>query len=242
MSCASDPAPQPTEETAEVSATDDSSTTNLGMKIETAPEGLLFTFDSIPEDATTLFINLYEGEQDNKQWSDIFGIVVGPKLEEVRNTKRLLCPFTKMDQPYAVSAQFVRNDEIVSAGDVIELTPTQNVVSLVNELTLDLNEDQTGVTLSAEPEFSAPVEYLSRKYDYVLLNFLDENQSISSEIYSGDELSCTFIPDTINLIKEHNSELSGDYPSHVVALCNLNYQGVFWKVLVAKTEDFTVSF
>jgi hypothetical protein len=240
ISCASDPEPQEnTEEEATVTNTNNNI---LGTQIQNVSGGLYFTFEDIPADTTAVYINVYEGEHDGKQWSDVFGIVMGPKLEEVKETKKLMCPFAKKDQAYSISIQLVINDEIVSGSEIIEMVPAEDAIYVTNTLELQLNDEQTGVTLSAEPAFSASVELQSPKYEYVLLNIINENESWSSNIYSGNELSCTFAPDTINLIKEADPELKGTFLSHVVALCNIDYEGVFWKVCVAKTEDFTLEF
>lgn len=245
ISCGSEPEPQNDEEVSAVPNTNETVTENktkLGFQTENIPEGILLSFDEIPADATAMYINLYEGEHDGKEWSDVFGIVVGPKLDELKETKKLICPFVKQDTQYSLSAQIVQNDEIAAPYDIIASVQSPNGIFVSNEIVLELNDEQTGVTLSAEPEFSAPVEFNEYKYEYVLLNFINENESLSSGIYSGNELSCTFIPDTINLIKESDPALSGTFPSHVVALCSVKDKGALWQVCVAKTEDFTIEF
>jgi hypothetical protein len=252
MGCNTEPETIPVPTTAETADTTDTADTtntngspslmpNIGTKIEPAPEGMLLTFTDIPADATTMFINVYEDTHDGRQWSDVFGIVLGPKLEEIKKTKKLICPFIKKDQSYAVSVQLMINDVIQSTGDAIEIIPTQDGIYLANEIELQLNDAQTGVTLSAEPEFSAPVEFNINKYDYTLLFFPDTFTSTSGGIYSGNELSAEFVPNTINLIKENAPTVSGTFPAHVIALSNINYKGIAWKVLVARTEEFELN-
>jgi hypothetical protein len=243
ISCASEPAPQENNAEATTAGNVSSEDVNLGLKIDNSPEGILLSLTNIPADAGTLFVNVYEGEHDGKQWSDIFGIIVGPKLDEVKETKRLLCPFVKKGTEYSVSVALLdKNNEFISTKqEIVLVTPVNDGIILSNHPTLQLSEDKTSVTLSTEAEFSAPVEYDENKYEYVLMNFIDENSSLSSGIYIGNELSCTFNPDTINLMKEHKPELSGTFSSHVASLCNIKDEGVLWKVLIANTEEFDVT-
>lgn len=214
------------------------------MQVENIPEGILFTFDTIPENTSTLFINIYADEHDGKQWADVFGIVVGQDFDELKKTKKIICPFVKKDTNYFVSFNFLDSDYALIPADQepVSIVSANDGIYTINNFEFRLNETKTGAAFSAEPEFSSLVEFDERKYEYVLLNFIDENSSFSSGIYSGDELSCTFIPDTVTLVKEYDPELNGTFPSHVAALCNINYENVLWKVCVDKTEDFLVEF
>ncbi len=243
ISCASEAPAQPPAEidNAEVNFSND----NLGLQIENIPEGIRFTFDNIPEDVTTLFINIYEGEYNPAQWSDVFAAVLGPRLDELKVTKQLVCPFVKKDQQYAISIELERNKELDPASKLTESIQGQNGNYITNNIDLKLNDEQTGVALSAEPEFSVPVEYGSEKYEYILLFFPDESSSVSAGIYSGNELSCLFFPETTNVIKEdlkeQSSKIEGDFPAYVAAVCNINYKDIWWMLCAAKTEEFTLS-
>lgn len=240
MNCASKSSPQELEASNNTN-NDITATTNLGLQIEHISEGMLLTFSDIPQNVTTMLINIYEEKYATTQSPDMLGIVLGPKLDEIKQTKKLIIPFAQQDTEYAISVNLIRNDETDPATNLIESVQAENGTYIINNMELILNDEQTGVILSAEPEFSSSVEYDSYKYEYILLNLIDENKSLSNSIYSGNELSCNFIPDTINLIKESDPSLNGTFPSYVVALCNIDYQGVSWKVCVAKSEKFSLS-
>lgn len=239
MGCANDPAPAPSpqENSEEIPV----NTNVLGLQIENTPRGMRLTFDDIPADTTTVYINMYENKHDGRQWSDVFGIVLGPKLDEIKQTKYVLCPFVKKDQSYEISVQLSRNNEIIGGSEVIKTTPSQDATYVSNNIELQLNTEQTSVTLSPEPEFSASVEFDELKYEYILLFFPDESSSSSTGIYSGNDLTCTFIPDTTNLIEENAPEMKGTFPAHAVALCNIKNEGVLWKLCAAKTEEFELT-
>jgi hypothetical protein len=227
----------------EVSDNEEVLNNEFKLQVENNPEGLLFTVDNIPRDITTIFINVYEGEYNPVQWSDAFAMILGPKLDELKVTKRMICPFVKTGQQYAISFDVIRNGKVEHITEVIDIQ-TENGNPITNDIELQLNDEQTGVTLSAEPEFSSEVEFELPKYDYILLGFNDESTSTSTYMYRGNELSYTASPDAIMQIQEYarNAGLSGDYPAHGIAVCNINYKGISWMVRVAETEEFTLSF
>lgn len=241
MSCATDPSPVPSPQESNEDVPLPVNSVVLGLQIESTPRGMLITFDDIPADTTTVYINMYENKYDGRQWADVFGIVLGPKLDEIKKTKYVICPFVKKDQPYEISVQLLRNNEIIGGSDVIKITPAQDATYVSNNIELQLNTEQTSVTLSSEPEFSASVEFDELKYEYILLFFPDASSSSSTGIYSGNDLTCTFFPGTINLIKEHVPETRGTFPAHAVSLCNIKNEGVLWKLCAAKTEEFELT-
>ncbi len=208
----------------------------LGAQIEDVPEGVCVSFKDIPADTEMLFINVYKNEWAPVQWADAFAVVLGPQLDELKKTKQLIFPFAEKDQPYAISVEIEMNNGI-DVREVVEFQ-TQNGNNVTNNVELLLNDEQTGVTLSAEPEFSLPVEFEERKYEYVLLFFPDDISSTSSGIYSGNELSCDFSPELVNHIRENLPEIKGTFPAYVAAVCNINYNGVVWMLKIAQTEDF----
>ncbi len=210
---------------------------DLGLQIEDVPEGALLSFKNIPADTEMIFINIYKDEIAPVQWSDAFAVILGPKLDELKVTKHLIFPFAEKDQPYTISLDVERYNGIDSAREAVKFQ-TQNGNIITNNIELLLNDEQTGVRLSAEPVFSLPVEFEARKYEYILLFFPGDGSSVSSGIYSGNELSCSFSPELLNHIRENSPEMRGTFPAYAAAVCNINYNGVSWMLKIAQTEDF----
>ncbi len=229
ISCASKPAPNYLDP--QNTGDDD-----LALQVEDVPEGVRISFENIPADTTMLFINIYKDEFAPTQWADAFAAVLGPQLDELKKTKQLVFPFAEKGQLYAISLDVAR-DNGDNAREVINFQ-TQNGNNVTNNVELLLNDEQTSVTLSEEPVFSLPVEFEERKYEYVLLFFPDDYSSISSGIYSGNDLSCAFSPELVNHIRKNSPEIKGTFPAYVAAVCNINYNGVSWMLKIAQTKDF----
>ncbi len=240
ISCAGEPEAVPEEINADTGSGQQIETADavdLGLQIEDVPEGVLLSFKEIPADAEIVFINLYKDEIAPTQWADAFAVVLGPKLDELKVTKHLVFPFAEKDQPYTISLDIERNNGIDNAKEVMKFQ-TQNGNSVTNNVSLLLNDEQTGARLSAEPVFSLPVEFEARKYEYILLFFPGDGSSVSSGIYSGNELSCSFSPELLDHIRENSPEMRGTFPAYAAAVCNINYNGVSWMLKIAQTEDF----
>ncbi|WP_461248695.1 hypothetical protein, partial [Treponema sp. R6D11] len=116
-----------------------------------------------------------------------------------------------------------------------------NGIHTLNEISLDLNKTQTGVTLSAEPVFSNNVQYDSQKYRYAVTIKVDNFGSIGYHEGVNNKLTWEFMPKMIEDLKKDNIQVSGNLPAYVTAYCNINFDDLLWIVGVVTSKEFTVS-
>jgi hypothetical protein len=208
----------------------------IGLKTENTSEGIVLTFDHIPMETTRMFIQLtevVEGANVIPVFTDIRGTV----LDQVKEKGKVVCPFVQNGHHYfiAVFIDAGNNENWANA----EITADNGIYTL-NEIDLELNEAQTGVTLSVEPVFSTNVQYSSPKFEYGVTVKVD-NGSIGYVEQVEDELAWEFIPGMVEAFKRDNIQESGNLPAYVTAYCNINYGDLLWKVGIVNSKEFTVS-
>jgi len=209
------------------------------FQVKNAPEGIVLTFGHIPAETTRLFIHLMEtGESENT--ISVFADIRGTLLDQVKKTGIVVCPFVQNGRNYNVGVSFdILNKDVPENWINAEITADNGIYTL-NELTLELNNSQTGVTLSAEPEFSHDVQYNSQRFRYMVTVKVDQYTSIG---YSQlkDELEWEFLPGMLDDYKKDNINISGDFAAYVTVCCNINYNNILWTVGVVNSKEFTVS-
>jgi hypothetical protein len=154
-------------------------------------------------------------------------------LDQVKKTGIVVCPFVQEGRNYNIGVSFDIN--WINA----EITANNGIYTL-NELALELNDRQTGVTLSAEPAFSHDVQYDSLRFRYIVTVKVDHYTSIG---YSQlkDALEWEFLPGMLDDYKKDNINISGDFAAYVTACCNINYDNILWTVGVVNSKEFTIS-
>ncbi|MDR2782495.1 MAG: hypothetical protein LBB48_01395 [Treponema sp.] len=209
---------------------------SIGLKAENTPEGIVFTFDHIPSETTRMFIHLTEAVE-GANVIPVFTDIRGTLLDQVKEKGKVVCPFVRNGHHYliAVSIDTGNNENWVDA----EITAGNGIYTL-NEIDLELNEAQTGVTLSAEPVFSADVQYASPKFEYVVTVKVD-NGSIGYGEQLEDELAWEFIPGIVEGFKRDNIQVNGNSPAYVTAYCKINYGDLLWTVGIVNSKEFLVS-
>jgi hypothetical protein len=212
----------------------------IGLKAENASEGIVLTFDNIPPEATRMFIHIMEiaeGENPVPVFTDIRGAL----LEQVKEKGKVVCPFVQNGHHYyiGVSVDTVNNENSQNWVNV-EIT-ANNGIHKLNEISLELNKAQTGVTLSAEPVFSNNVQYDSQKFRYVVTVKADDNYTIGYGEYGDNKLTWEFLPKMVEDIRNDNIQVNGNLPAYVTAYCNINYDDLLWVVGVVASKEFMVS-
>jgi hypothetical protein len=211
----------------------------FGLKAGNAPEGIVLTFDNIPSEATRMFIHIMEGANPVSVFTDIRGTL----LDQVKEKGKVVCPFVQNGHHYYIGVSVdTGNNENSQNWVNLELTAsTSNGIHTLNEISLELNKAQTGVTLSAEPVFSDNVQYDSQKFRYMVTIKVDDYNSIGYGEHGDNKLTWEFLPGMTEDIRKDNIQVSGNLPAYVTAYCNINYDDLLWVVGVVTSKEFTVS-
>jgi len=214
---------------------------NIVLNAEAVEQGICLTFKNIPPKTTRLFIGFSDwGEiEETTSTHDVISTFVDIRdssLEQVKNTGIVMLPYVKPEQKYFISAIFEIGEEEhwVNA----ECTPYSGIY-FGDGINLNLNENNTSVTLSSEPVFPIEVQYAPQKYSYSASIDLGSGRSIGvGENKTGKALTWDFtqMPEEL---KDHLS--SGDYPAYIRAYCNIIYDNLSWIIEIAKSDVFIFS-
>jgi hypothetical protein len=209
----------------------------IGLKAENTPEGIALAFDHIPSETTRMFIHLTEVVEDANV-IPVFTDIRGTLLDQVKEKGKVVCPFVKNGHHYfiAVSFETGKNEKWVDA----EITADNGIYTL-NEIDLELNNAQTGVTLSAEPVFSTGVQFDSPKFNYAVTIKADVDRTFGYGEQVENNLAWEFLPKMVEDFKRDNIQVNGNLPAYVTAYCNINYDDLLWTVGIANSKEFTVS-
>jgi hypothetical protein len=212
----------------------------IGLKAKNASEGIVLTFDNIPSEAARMFIHIMEIEEGANP-VPVFTDIRGTLLEQVKEKGKVVCPFVQNGHHYYIAVAVNTVNNVNSPyWENVEIT-ANNGVHTLNEISLELNNAQTGVTLSAEPVFSGNVQYDSQKYRYMVTIKAGTNDSIGYGEHANNKLTWEFMPRMIEDLKKDNINVSGNLPAYVTAYCNINYDDLLWAVGVVTSKEFTVS-
>jgi hypothetical protein len=212
----------------------------IGLKAENAPEGIVLIFDNIPPEAARMFIHIMEIEEGANP-VPVFTDIRGALLDQVKEKGIVACPFVRNGRHYyiGVSVDTVNNENSPNWTNV-EITANSGIYTL-NEISLELNDAQTGVTLSAEPVFTSNVQYNSQKFRYVVNIKANDYYSIGYSELVNNNLTWEFFPQMAEDLRKDNIRASGNLPAYVTAYCNINYDNLLWAVGVVTSKEFTVS-
>jgi hypothetical protein len=209
----------------------------IGLTVENVPEGILLSFSNIPTETNRMFIHLMESYVDNKNPIPLFTDIRGIQLDKVKETGRIICPFGQNGVKYIIGVSFNTGENYETENWVYSEIIADKGIHSTNDLTLELNNTQTRVMLSAEPIFSSDVQYAAKKYRYTLMVRNDENNTSSySETLDDNTLSWNFRPEFIENIN------NGNFPAYVTAYCNINYDNMTWIVGIASSDNFKILF
>ena len=238
---------------------------------ESVPQGILLTFSNIPPDASYLWIhaNTWDETEEPISPHDIISSYAGitdtsvqgwvhsvRQLEKVKQTGKVIFPFVQAGQKYRISAMVYNQQEFRQMRDNFmprtaetECIAENGIYFNSDFIKLELNKDNSAVTLSSEPVFSSALMFDNQKYTYSVTILVSENESVGvgdhhiPEGLSPDGLTWTFEPHmtAVNL-KEIDWLVSGNhYSAWSQVYVNIIYDDILWSVEVAKTPEFTYS-
>jgi hypothetical protein len=227
--------------------------TTTGLKAEAVPEGIALTFDTIPPEATRLFVQFQNwDEKENPagthEITASHSDIRGTSLEQAKRTGRVIFPFVKAGRNYHIAAVFQKENnedrEDISDWIYADCVPYSGIY-FTGDIELTLNEACTVAILSREPQFSSELVFTPHKYNYDAAITIHENESLgisgNTDNQSADGLTWIFEPEMTERLKEAHYLESGGYPAYVRASCNIIYDTIIWDVEIAKSRIFVYS-
>jgi len=157
-------------------------------------------------------------------------------IEQVKKTGKVTFPFVKEGHKYTVRALFIEGKDIIKR--INAECVAKNGVNL-NEITLDLNSSNTGVTLSGKPAFTSNIKYEIQNMSYNIVICTEDNwHAIASD--KTNDLSWEFEPKFSESLKIIDIP-KGDYPSYAGVNLNVIYNKISWIIEIVKSPIFTYS-
>jgi hypothetical protein len=190
----------------------------------------------------------WEGTEEPNDAHDIthtYSLIRDGSLEQVKQTNRIIMPFVQTGHNYLISAncQNANSEEITDW--VFVYFTADNGIHFINDISLSLNNTNTGVTLSTEPVFSSEVTFAPQKYEFTVSIEVTENGSLGFGTFHKptiEGLSWVFEPEmSVDLRESVYVENGIHYPAYVTACCNIFYDNITWAVELAKTPKFAYS-
>jgi len=228
---------------------------NINISAKTTSEGIRVSFSNysdIPSEIDTLRVVFYDwGEGGEPDWiemdmqstfnyfHDFFReSFCENAIEQVRKNGKVIFPFVKKDHKYTIRALFIKGDEIIKRMNT-ECDGNKGIY-LNENISLDLNNSNTGVTLSAIPAFKPAVKSESQKMSYNIVILANDNwPAIASE--KTEDLSWEFEPRFSDYLKE-TKVAKDSYPAYAGVNLYLTHNKISWILEIAKSPIFTYSF
>ena len=221
-----------------------------GVQAVAVPEGIRLTFNTIPPETKRLFIHFQysvnEGMHGITNIVSSFSDLRDSSLAQVKQTGNVIFPVVAKGCTYHISVIFQNEDfEDILDWKFADCIADKGIY-VNNNVSLDLNETHSAVTLSGEPIFSSDVTFDDTKYDFAVTIQHYQNDTESGSIGVGNRhvsgvegLTWTFDPEMTAHLREGRYMESGSYPAYVTARCNIIYNNIKWSVEIAKTPEFT---
>jgi len=225
----------------------------IKISAQNTKEGILVTFSdysTIPPEIDKITVVFLDwGENREPDWNDMNFLesfnyfhdnfresFCENAVKQVRKNGRVTFPFVKKDHVYTIRALFI------SGENVEHKTSTRLVANSsvqLNNISLDLNSNNTGVTLSDKPVFkNVKVELQKMSYNIVICTETNW-PAIASD--KTDDLSWNFEPRFSEYLKENNVA-NGDYPAYVGVNLNVIHKKILWTLETVKSPIFIYSF
>jgi len=212
---------------------------NIGLNVETVSEGICITFDNIPIETDRINIFFFNGiensdkpHDNNSSMSEINGDV----LKYIKKTRKVIFPFVQKGQNYTIWISFSSKQRFIDglANIYSRECIANNGIYFNDGIKLELNKNNSNVTLSSEPKFSKEVQFAPYKYEYTLSlgPYKYDREKITNE------LQWNFEPEITNDLKESKYLESGNYSAYATVYCNIIYDNITWKVEIAKSLEF----
>jgi hypothetical protein len=216
--------------------------TDIQLSAETVSEGILLTFSNIPSETSRLFVHVqsWDGNEDVSIVHDIIAShsdIRGSSLEQVKQAGNIILPIVQKGQKYRISAMFEDANNKELSDWIHTECIADNGIYFVNNISLNLNDSNTGVTLSSEPVFSSAVVFDVKKYSFDVNIRVSENGSMSvGTMVEGQ--TWLFEPEMTDGLRRDGHLENGSYPAFVTARCNVIYDNIIWSIEISKTPEF----
>jgi len=228
------------------------------FKYETISEGVLITFDDIPDDVNSINIAIEncgekvytftEGDYPNRRDMISYSMawIQEDILEQVKQTKRIIFPFVKAGEKYNIAVVFMKSGEEESAFAPFVQFTAENGIYLEKDIELILNEAKTSVHLSDEPRFTSDVEYSDNTHSFSFSMFRDEHSVGMGGISTAPntrEIFWDFEPSISEQIKRSRNRepekfFSGEYTAYIQFSIVLIYDNIEWYNYFVKSPYF----
>jgi len=227
---------------------------DIKISAKATSKGILVNFSNysnIPPEIDNLKVVFYDwGEDGEPDWNDMdmpatFNYFhdhfresfCENAIEQVRKNGKITFPFVKKDHKYTIRALFI-SEKNIEKRITTECTAKKGVQ--LNNISLELNSANTGVTLSGKPVFTPNIKSELQKISYNIVICANEYwPAIASEI--TDDLSWEFEPRFSEYLKENNMA-KGDYPAYLGVNFNIIHNKISWILETVKSPMFTYSF
>ena len=234
---------------------------DIEISAETVSEGILVTFSNfsnIPSEIDALiiaFVDLLGSEEPGLENNEPHAImnsfsnrrvsqnwekgIYSSMLEQVKQTGTVIFPFVQSGHKYSIMAVFA-NNKLPTPECVVKTINTECVadggIYLNKNITLNMNNDRTGVTISSKPVFTKDVQYEKMQYCIIVHNG-DYTEAIGS--YT-DDLFWDFEPQFGKYLTEAGVA-NGNYPAVVGASLHIIHDNISWLLEIAYTSVFNYS-
>jgi len=241
--------------------------TEFGITAAAVPEGILISFRNIPIDASHMWVNIstVNGAEDPESPRSIISsyaaitntqemdwIDSSLQLEKLRETGTMLFPFVEPGKKYYVSVdvytllerkQFISYDENPQWSSAnTEVIAKNGIYFNRDDVRLELNNDNTAITLTYQPVFSSEVIFADQMYRFgFTVQIGDASLGVGDhhipEGLSSDGLTWVFEPQmsTFNLRSGDWLEEGVNYPAWASAFVNIIHDEIIWSINIANT-------
>ena len=225
----------------------------IKLSAETVPEGILVTFSNfskIPleiKDIKVIFRDWgsteepdWENAESLAQFNYVHGLLESFSIngmEQIRQTGTVIFPFVQSGHKYFITALFY-NDEDIST--ITTECIADGGIYLNRDISLNINNNLTGVELSDEPEFTSDDLFRYQKISYYIVGLISDYWGSVVGSDTINDLSWDFEPRFSEVLRE-NGVANGDYPAYVGANLIIIYDNISWIMEIAKSPIFTYS-
>ena len=239
----------------------------FAIHAEAVQEGILISFKNIPADASHMWIGINTVDENVDpesphsiissyaaitNTSEMDWVNSSLQLEKIKQTGNIIFPYVNPGKNYHISAyiytlqereQDIRADESLQRQWAnTEVTVKNGIYFNRDDVRLEMNNDNSAVTLSSQPVFPSDVTFADQMYRFSFIIQV-EGGAISvgdhhiPEGLSPDGLTWVFEPQMSNdnLKGEPWLEEGVDYLTWAAAYINIIYDEIIWSINIANT-------
>ena len=233
---------------------------DIKISAETVPEGIRVTFSNysnIPPEMDFLCViftdwtgsgepdweaddalstmNLLSNRLESYPWENI--------IEQIRQTGTITFPFVQFGHKYFIRADIFNSEKVFENKGITLYTEcvADGGIYLNKNISLNMNNDRTGVSLSDEPVFTSDVQFGEGELKILYGIIIHKGDYTESITNYTDDLFWNFEPDFSEYLTKAGVA-NGDYPAVVEAYINIIHDNISCLLNIANTPVFTYSF